>query len=948
MIANGQRSIQQHYFTRAREGVFRANEGFDTVAVSPGLDALFIKSALHPYCYYKGPLELPENGENAGAEAYPAALAVYYADNGDLIIGQTAYVPEDFTGQRSAFFTHQYVIPSTRKDEWVRHPERIFAIQDFAVSHDAAQGKELPELLEAAAIPTSDQTQSQHPDVLLSQLGITRETFEMLLMSMMASVTNRRKVYVVLGGEPDRAERDARRLMQILWSCMPYAFRRRMGVLTFSGEAEGKQHLHVTFLGKGALRQSDRQLEREMLFDLSAGRLAGVESAGGAGRWMETIWTLRGEPERLQALFDFCEQALAGLDAGHALSLSAYEELCTLFTIEQGGPAGDALYDADRKQVWHSLASYMKGEGEATRKPRLHELFVRLLRLETADVKRTGDPLLIDAMLGCEAYAERGERALLSRAVALFIMRAAAGGDTAATVPLLEPVQRRPEMFRSVFRELYSLSPRTAESCAAFVLGRIDGTRALQTALAFWLTYADPLSLNFFAGETVSAVKRLLAKETPGRKVDNGAALFRFFEELSEQPGLERYADYCELLKLEIQLMLLEEAPLAELEAEHVIRLGFMLDPPAPELLPHLTKGHRLTLELWSAVYGVLNMERGGEARAAAAMSKLGPLELDRAQAFLRGVWRNGLPRSAFSGMAFAFYGGGGGEAGKWGTFDFDPMLDYVAQAAGSKETVYEFIEWSASDERFIGSSGGIDPHYRAALNRYFDRYDNGALRMKPVRERLMALPNDAFIALFREIRARQAPGWQRLILRRRKPLLLAVLVAVTVFIIIPAIWTPVSAFIMRPVPELRVTELPERTASDVIVVKAEAADSYDKLPNIYINDVLAGQGKVSREIFLASGVNTITIKAENKYGRSPETVTKTIILEQTVGPKLPVSTSSTTGGTTDGVSASGTGGAGTTGTTGTTGGTKQGTKTDTTKSGQTGNGGTKGTTLRE
>ncbi|SDD59336.1 hypothetical protein SAMN02799630_03806 [Paenibacillus sp. UNCCL117] len=881
MIANGQRSIQQHYFTRAREGVFRTNEGFDTVAASPGLDALFIKSALHPYCYYKGPREKPDGAE--GAE-YPAALAVYHADNGDLVVGQTVYVPADFTGQRSAFFTHQYVVPAALKDEWVRYPERIFATEQFAVHHDARLGKELPELQEP---PTPGAAASPEPDQLLAGLGLTRDSFEQLLVSVMASVTNRRKVYIVLDGEPAQAERDARQLMRLLWSCMPYAFRRRLGVLTFAGEAEGKQHLHVTFLEKGALRQSDRQLEREMVFDLSAGKLAGAEPAAVAGRWLETIWTLREEPERLQALFDFCEQALAGLEPGLSLSLSSYEELCTLFTIEQGGSAGDALYDADRARVWRSLGTYLKGETQETAKTRLHELVVRLLRLETGDVKRAGSPQVIDAMLGCEAYAERGERALLCRTVALFVMRAASAGDTAATAPLLEPIQRQPELFRSVFRELSGLSPRTAESCASYAIGRADNTRVLQSALAFWLTNADMLSLNFFAGETVAAVKRLLAKEGAARKVDTGAALFRFFDELSEQRGLERYADYCELLKLEIQLMLLEEVPLAELEAEHVSRLGFMLDPPAPELLPHLSKGHRLTLELWAAVYRVLTLERGGEAKASAALAKLGPLELERAQAFLRGVWRNGMPRTAFSGVAYSFYRGGA-EHGGWGSFDFDPMLDYVAESADSKETVYAFIEWSASDERFTGPSGGIDPHYRAALNRYFDRYDSGALRQKPVRQRLMAIGNPAFVALFREINTRQAPSWQRLLWKRRKPLILAALLAAALLIVLPLIWTPVGAFITRPVPELQVAELPERTSSDTITVKAQAADNYDRMPKIYVNGVLAGQGEVSREVVLAAGINTITVKAENKYGRSPETVTRTVILEPAIGPKLP------------------------------------------------------------
>lgn len=885
MNANPHRSIQQHYFTREREGVFRTNEGFDTVAVSPGLDPAFIKNALHPYCFYKGPRDLPESGDGPSEAAYPAALSVYHADNGDLVIGQTVYTSSDFTGQRSAFFTHQYVVPSERKDEWLRHPERLFALGGFATSYDIAQGKSLPEIHDPSAVyGHSEAGKRVETDRLLARFGLTQEVFEQLLASLMVSVTNRRKVYVVLDAEAAQAEPDARQLMRLLFDCLPYAFRRRLGVLTFAGEPEGKQHIHVTFLEKGALRQADRQLERDMLFELPAGKTTGAESAGTARRLLDTIWTLRKEPERLQELFAFCEEALLGQDAVQSLSLPAYDELSVLFGIEQGE---DALYDADRVGVWKALGVYSSGPGAGRGKPRLRELLVRLLRLETADVKRIADRAQIEAMLGCEACLERGERALLCRALALYVLRAAAGGDIRAAAPLLEPVQQRPETFRAVFRELCGLSPRTAERCATFALERAEGARALQTVLTFWLAYAGALPVTFLAGETLTAVKRLLGKESPARKTETASALFRFFDELAEREGLQRYVDYGELMKLEIQLGLLEEVPLSELGADDLVRLGFMLDPPAPELLPHLTKGHRLTLELWAAVYRVMTLERGGEAQAEAWLAKLGPLELERAQAFLRSAWDDGLSRSVFSRIAFGFYQGGDGVSGSRGSYDFDSLLDYLA-AQGGKETVYDFIEWSAAEERFPGARGGIDPHYRAALNRYFDRYDKGAMRQKQVRQRLMAVPNAAFAALFRDIRQRQAPAWQRFALRRKKSTLLAAIVGTAALITLLLAWKPVVAFFIEPIPELQVDELPERTTSGIVTLKAQATDGYDRSPGIYINGELAGKSSVSRDIVLSSGSNVITVRAENKYGGSSEPVQKTIVLESPIGPKLP------------------------------------------------------------
>ncbi|UUZ97316.1 hypothetical protein LJK87_17690 [Paenibacillus sp. P25] len=110
---------------------------------------------------------------------------------------------------------------------------------------------------------------------LPARLGLNRERYGQLLVSVMASVTNRKKVYIALEGDPVQAESDARRLMKLVYESLPYAFRRRLGVLTFAGEPDGKEHIHVTFVEKSALKQGERQPDRETLLDWSGGAGAG-------------------------------------------------------------------------------------------------------------------------------------------------------------------------------------------------------------------------------------------------------------------------------------------------------------------------------------------------------------------------------------------------------------------------------------------------------------------------------------------------------------------------------------------------------------------------------------------------------------------------------------------------------------------------------------------------
>lgn len=886
MSSGETRYVEQHYFTREREGVFRANEGFDTVAKSAGLDAALIKGALHPYCFYKGP-------RDAAAQP-PAALAVYHADSGELVIGQTAYVAADFTGQRSAFFTHQYVIPSARKEAWLREPGRLFGLSGFAQGYDIREGKSLPALDESAP-QLQPEPQAEFAETLLRRLGVTRERFEQLLEALMTSVSGRRKVFIVLDGAPAEAERDARRLTRLLFGCLPYAFRRSLGVLTFAAEPEGKQHLHVTFVEKGALRAGDRQLEREMVFDFPGDRFVPAEAGGEARRLLALAWQHREDPEALKPLFDFCDETLVGTDAAEALSPAVYDALLRLYALEQGETSA---YAAERLSVWQTIVRYVPAdEAGLSRKPRLAELLGRLLRKEAADVSGLAAERLVEALLPLEARLGGTLRQLLQRALALYVIRAVTSAGAAGATPILTVLKGLGGSFRPVFQAVHEQSPRTAETLVAYELEQAGSSSALQEQLLFWLSAGDALPVRFFAGAAVDAVQRLLVRAPQKQRIDMAAGLFAFFDRLPEREGLGKYGDFSELLKLEIQMGLLERIKPTELTLSEVRQLGFMLDKPAPELTPHLTSGMRLTLDLLTAVYRVGTLQRGEEERAAETLRRLGPLEQERALETIRGMWRTELSAASFSGATFGFLRsaddrGSDPSSAAWGAYDYDGLLQFVAERPQGPELVLEFIEWTAQDERFTGPGGGIAPHYRAALSRYFDRKAPQLLRSKPVRQRLLAVPNRAFAALIGEVWRRQAPAWQRALLRKGKPkpLLLTGFTALLVLILLIAFWNPMVGSIVKPVPELQVAELPLVSHGEEITVSAQASERFGGVPDIYVNGERAGQGQASKKLTLKMGENTIVVTALGHYGGTSEPVTRKVMLAPVVGPPLPSS----------------------------------------------------------
>lgn len=99
------------------------------------------------------------------------------------------YQATDFTGQRSAFFAHNFVVPASRSEEIVQnYGDWLHA--DFARSYDGELGGTLPELSDIPVIRTD-----RRPDPIagLRLLGINEGIFKALLQAVMLSVAGKKK-----------------------------------------------------------------------------------------------------------------------------------------------------------------------------------------------------------------------------------------------------------------------------------------------------------------------------------------------------------------------------------------------------------------------------------------------------------------------------------------------------------------------------------------------------------------------------------------------------------------------------------------------------------------------------------------------------------------------------------------------------------------------------------
>ncbi|PLS04310.1 GAP1-N2 domain-containing protein [Neobacillus cucumis] len=359
--------IHQHMYTRERKGIFQDSAGYDTIAMSEGLEPFFVKKYLHPFCLYHGPKKLREQG-NRDSSCYPPAVTIFQPETGELVIGQAVFVPADFTGARSTYFMHSFVIPSDQKDHWVQQPEMLFQLKEsFQTSYDISQGPVLPEL-ELVSYKKADILE----DIVLNRLGIKNADLQQLLYAVMTSISGKKKVFITLNVPLQEYSRYALMLLELLFLYLPYAFRNMLGAITFTSEPETRNYIHVTFFEPGTLNISDPSIKKQFIFDFAGGFISSVSLPLEQKEFFDFAFE---DLTRMDDFFKFSEMALAGLPVEEKLSLESYNQLTDLFLTLANDDRD--LFLKDKVAFLDKLIKFLKHREED--KSPLVELFLRVL-----------------------------------------------------------------------------------------------------------------------------------------------------------------------------------------------------------------------------------------------------------------------------------------------------------------------------------------------------------------------------------------------------------------------------------------------------------------------------------------------------------------------------------------------------------------------------------------
>ncbi|MDN4603606.1 hypothetical protein P5G61_20355 [Paenibacillus sp. F6_3S_P_1C] len=817
--------IEQQMYTRERRGVFRTTEGFDTVAASPGLDPSFIKKVLHPYCVYDAPAELTGRSEKDETK-FPPSIHLLHLESGETILGQNVYQSADFTGLRSAFFAHNYVLSPERSEEQMKQGGWLDAV--FATSYDIEQGTVLPALTElprTAGVgqgsargtgsgfgisPASDFGPGSSPSQILGALKMDEVVFKRLLYAVMQAVATRRKVYIALDVPAEEVTAGAKGLLRLLFTALPYAFRRQLGFMTFAKEPQAKKGIHVQFVERGTLRPKDRNTEKDFTFDLVSGRVTHADASVAKLPYTEFAWSLLHEPAAADPFYAFADEMLSGMEPGRELSIEAYGELSMFYRLEQGR---EDLYLDNKSHVLSGLLTYLKPEGGAQQRSRLNELFLTLLSRELDSVKRENVPEeSVAARIG--EYFRVAAPVVQSRIVEYFIY----GVNNARSQKRMRAVQelyglldRDSVLSRAFFDKVLaneSLTKLLFEPYLDSQLKRTESAADVVEVIQRWVTSHPPAIHNSFLLERTATElrERLCSAPNPVQSANEALKRVSVLDRVSAtgsfdsgitarigqsgavtranrkggpesavqppayQEDLTRLADK---LAYVINLFMIQDLDLERVNREQLLSIDILL--------------HGNEVRDWAARQGSDVSARtnmmlaarawlSGEGRSEEELEALSLAERNELQRWTR-RWlvlelRDHPGTAAFEALPLAFYRGGSGS----NKLDYPGLIEFIYSSSGRTEVLYQFMEWSGNQRLFIRGSNA-HKGYADAIVAYFKAHDREAFKSKSAFKPYYARASKTMKPAYDRARTELSSPLVRMLTGKRKNLFLSVIV---------------------------------------------------------------------------------------------------------------------------------------------------------------------------
>jgi len=797
--------IQQQLYTREKSGIFRTTEGYDTIARSPGLDDGYIKKYLHPLCSYDAPTELVSRGEKE-ASLYPESLQLVRLDNRDVVLGRSQYVAADFTGLRSTFFTHNYVIAATLAEQWVHHYEQ-WLNASFRSSYDLEQGAVLEALNE---LPQQSDI-SVDPITVLAELNIDESLFRQMLGAVMSSIHKHRKVYISLNVPVTELPVQAKKLIGVLMQALPYAFRRRLGFTTYAKEPESRKGMQLLFVESGSIRTGDRNIERDYIFDLSSGRIQAAQAGKSGQIYIDWAWRNLNQPERLRELLEFADQGQAGIDAaGESLpDPGQYDEWTLLYRVEQGD---EQLYREQQGMILQSLLKHLRPAGALESAIRLNDLFLSRFDREFDTVRSGQVPEVSIAEVFAEYYGidpQHTGRKIVEYFI-WSIRNAISSGQEAKSQAFYAMMENQHSLYES-FLAIVGSQPNLATLLLTPLIERKfqqaqSVEEVIHLAAEWGSKYPQLLEMEDYCNRANQSFMEAL-RRSPDLMLATGNA-FHMLDEVEKSTGTGEAGEINsevwlrsglgEEMRALAERYLLSELEWSSLTRERMLKADFLSSPLPSDDYPELADRRMASKKLALQVLYIWFTEKEDLERAIIWLDNLPVAEKDQIQQLGRSWLGEDIRNKQFGRLLGAF-----SYSTQPNDMDYSSMVEAVRKQAPDTQTIYDFFRWSEGRAEFMqntaagergfaepaprktgnrdtrnertGNRGAAAPRftpaYEAAILAYFRKYDPEAFRKGSLSKGDFDNEGPALRAVYSRARDELATPFAKWMKRNRKRL---------------------------------------------------------------------------------------------------------------------------------------------------------------------------------
>jgi len=320
----------QHFYSRvpARVSMYNRADGFDTFALSAGLEREFVEREMTPVYenkLNKNDVTMVRRGE------MPCVYTQCCTRSGVLVQNCVSYLSLDYTGERSAYLSHSLVYSSEEKQKILSSRDETTLNPDLFVTDITGFDLTAPDAVPDTDYPQIDYLPGAKEEGLLLTRDVNPETAKSFLYAILNALCGKgRNVYFKLPGEDAVLSRRAVQLYNELLAILPCQLRGGLSFASYVTDAT----MYPNHKLKGVSAHfPDNAAAKFVYFDLQTNLISGVQHDEVVANkaLINFLYSLLENKGLREEFLSYMDRAAAAIPALQNLNLKVLNSLVFLF-----------------------------------------------------------------------------------------------------------------------------------------------------------------------------------------------------------------------------------------------------------------------------------------------------------------------------------------------------------------------------------------------------------------------------------------------------------------------------------------------------------------------------------------------------------------------------------------------------------------------------------------